>query len=805
MDLGIAKAMSDLTATIDLTSVGISLGTPAYMAPEQAAADPAIDHRADIYALGVVAYEMLTGTPPFVGTPQAVLAAHLTSTPRAVGEVRQEVPPAIARLVMKCLEKDPAGRFQTADELLAEIESLVTPTGTSMAPPEPAAVRTRRRILQVLAGAAALVVGLLGLDRFRDDRWLHRTALPELHRLIGATQYDSAFALALAIKERTSSDSLEALWPTFARKVAVTTTPEGVTVHRASLADTSRWYLVGTTPTDSTWTWNGVGLVRMQKPGFQTEYSLALLPTMTALDSPFAEMVRVPGGNTRAFLVGTDAAQPVRLAPYLFDRYEVTNSQYKAFVDTGGYGDRTYWEYSFSDESGRTIPFDDAMKRFVDRTGRPGPSTWEAGTYPSGHADHPVSGVSWYEAAAFGKYARKALPTIYHWARAANIVSARYVVPFSNLDGNGPLPVGKPRGVSNRGISDLAGNVREWVANDAGRGQRFILGGGWRDPAYGFVDAYAQPPMDRSEINGIRLARYDAADSGNVLATLPIPRAFTDFSRERPVSGAAFAGYLPLFEYDPALLNAVVESSDSTAEDWVMERVTFNAAYGGERMTAWVYLPRGVPPPYQAVVVFPGSGAIGAAPFTGVLPSVMNFVPAAGRALVYPIYQSTHERSDSLRTDLADQSIFWRDHMVMWVKDYRRTLDYLSSRPDIDSTKFAYFGFSWGGYMGGVIPAVEKRIRTSVLYVAGLTMERGRQEVEPINYLPRVTSPVLMLNGRYDFFFPVETAQKPFFDFLGTPAEHKKWIVYEGGHDVPRTDLIRESLAWFDRYLGPVR
>jgi pimeloyl-ACP methyl ester carboxylesterase len=319
------------------------------------------------------------------------------------------------------------------------------------------------------------------------------------------------------------------------------------------------------------------------------------------------------------------------------------------------------------------------------------------------------------------------------------------------------------------------------------------------------VDAYAQPPMDRSAINGIRLAKYDAADASIAVASLAIPRAFTDYTRERPVSDAAFAGFLPLFEYDPRALDAKIEVRDSTAEDWVVEKVSFAAAYGGERLAAWIYLPKAGRPPYQTVVFFPGSNAIGAAPYTGTLPPVMSFVPPSGRVAVYPIYKSTHERTDSLRSDIPDQSIFWRDHVVMWVKDFRRTLDYLSTRGDIDTTQFAYFGFSWGGYMGGIIPAVETRIKASMLYVAGLTMERGRPEVDPVNYLPRIKSPVLMLNGKYDFFFPSETAQKPFFGFLGTPAADKRWMLYEGGHDVPRTELIKESLAWLDKYLGPVR
>ena len=101
--------------------------------------------------------------------------------------------------------------------------------------------------------------------------------------------------------------------------------------------------------------------------------------------------------------------------------------------------------------------------------------------------------------------------------------------------------------------------------------------------------------------------------------------------------------------------------------------------------------------------------------------------------------------------------------------------------------------------MGGIIPAVEPRIKASMLYVAGLTMERGRPEVDPFNYLPHVRTPVLMLNGKYDFFFPSASSQEPFYKRLGTPTADKKYILYEGGHDVPRTELIKESLAWLDK------
>ena len=101
--------------------------------------------------------------------------------------------------------------------------------------------------------------------------------------------------------------------------------------------------------------------------------------------------------------------------------------------------------------------------------------------------------------------------------------------------------------------------------------------------------------------------------------------------------------------------------------------------------------------------------------------------------------------------------------------------------------------------------AVEPRIKAGVIVVAGLLFQRSRPEVEPAHFLPRVKVPILMLNGKYDFFFPYETSQVPFYELLGTPEEHKKLIVHETGHAFPMTDRARETLAWMDRYLGPVR
>jgi predicted esterase len=806
-DFGIAKAIQASrveAGSESLTQLGTSVGTPAYMAPEQAAGDPHLDHRADIYSVGVLAYEMLEGHPPFAGTPQSVMSAHLTKSPPTMS--RADVPPSLRRTVQKCLEKDPALRFQSADELLAEIESISTPSGAL-----PSAQRARRGRTLAWAGVAAAVAAIAWFSTapMRRARWVRNEAIPRIKSYADLAQADSAWMLARRAKEILPNDStLASLWLRFARKAVLHSTPEGAAVYRASFDDTTHWVFIGTTPTDSIWIPTQLGRVRVEKAGYRTQNGLMgtasrtyMLDSVTAPDS---DMAHVPGGSFGVFLVGLDVTRELKLGDYLIDRREITNRQYKAFVDAGGYTKREYWPAELtSDGVGPT--FEAAIAKFTDRTGQPGPSTWEAGAFPAGQADLPVGGVSWYEASAYAKFAGKSLPTVYHWARAAATQTARFVVPGSRFESTSPVRGGSPRSMGAYGAFDMAGNVREWCENLAGGGGRFILGGGFNDPPYAFTDGYAQPPTDRSAINGIRLVRYLHDDEQLARARQPQPRAFTDYTRVKPVPDAVFEGFPRIFDYDRGALNARVDARDTSPDDWVLERVSFNAAYGGERMTAVLLLPKHHAGPFQPVVYYPGSGVISMSNSVERRDQVASFVVKTGRALVLPILKSTYERRDSLVSDLPDSSIFWRDHVVMWTKDIRRTVDYLSTRADMDTSRLAYFGTSWGSNMAPIQLVAEPRFKTAVLYVAGLTMERGRPEIDPLNYLPRVKIPVLMLNGKYDFFFPLELAQRPFFDMLGTPADRKKWIVYEGGHDVPRTELIKETLGWLDTYLGPVR
>jgi tetratricopeptide (TPR) repeat protein/tRNA A-37 threonylcarbamoyl transferase component Bud32 len=167
-DFGVAKALDDATSDVRLTSTGIAVGTPAYMAPEQIAAEPNVDHRADIYAIGALAFEMVTGLPPFRGaTTQAILAAHMSQPAPSIATLRQTIPPALDTIVLRCLEKRPADRWQTAGEIIPHLESVssvvTTPSATARtaapAIPAPEPVRQAHPLRwAVLFGLASVVV-----------------------------------------------------------------------------------------------------------------------------------------------------------------------------------------------------------------------------------------------------------------------------------------------------------------------------------------------------------------------------------------------------------------------------------------------------------------------------------------------------------------------------------------------------------------------------------------------------------------------------------------------------------------------
>jgi dipeptidyl aminopeptidase/acylaminoacyl peptidase len=188
-----------------------------------------------------------------------------------------------------------------------------------------------------------------------------------------------------------------------------------------------------------------------------------------------------------------------------------------------------------------------------------------------------------------------------------------------------------------------------------------------------------------------------------------------------------------------------------------------------------------------------------------------DFIVKSGRAVALPVYDGAMERftDDTQVLREVDENFGTRryvDYTVKVVTDFRRALDYLETRADIDRNKLAFYGFSEGGIWSPILLAVEgSRIKVAVNHLGGLYTAPYLPVADPFNYLPRAKAPVLMLNGVYDTNLTLKEEVEPMYRLLGTPEKDKKLILYETDHFIPRTELIKESLAWYDKYLGPAR
>ena len=325
-------------------------------------------------------------------------------------------------------------------------------------------------------------------------------------------------------------------------------------------------------------------------------------------------------GNAYKMKIFNRSFDNIELDDYHIDRFEVTNRQFKEFVDAGGYEKEEYWDTEF--EHGLDVlSWDDVKRDFRDQSDEPGPATWRDGTYPEGEADFPVRGVSWYEARAYARFVGKELPTALHWKRASGADWHRgmLIAGQSHIGGDagGPVAVGSRSGVGPFGTYDMAGNVAEWCLNSgkkpAAEGeqpQRLIMGASWNEVAYRFEQADTRPPLDRSETSGFRCAKYSASTVPHDVLAPIIPAAERDLLSETPVNDEMYAlcqGIYTRYLSDKPLLEATVTLCNET-EKYRHEKVQINAAYQRQRLTIHLLFPKQNQQRLQPVVFFPGIG-----------------------------------------------------------------------------------------------------------------------------------------------------------------------------------------------------
>lgn len=653
----------------------------------------------------------------------------------------------------------------------------------------------------------------------RDAAWAAQQML-ELNRLKDLGKTGEAFDLARQVAEVLPEvNDQEAFWDGFTWSNDIDSVPSGAKVWRQKWdASEDDWEYLGQMPLKKVrFAQSIASRVRIELDdhhrvevlqealmgpdefsGFNARNPVILDP----LDESPEDMVRLPGFTQDL----------VEYGDYYMGRFEVTNREFANFVTAGGYDKAQYWTEPFS-SNGQELPFTEAMARFVDRTGRPGPATWSGGAYPSGEGDHPVGGISWFEAAAYANFVGKTLPSVAHHEMALRLylLNGGPVAVRSNL-GDGPRKVGENRAMTSLGLYDHIGNVREWCWNELPGGNRCSFGAAWSDLPYRANDVTSESPWDRAPVHGIRLAM--TLDNEDKLARLRQPDKVydnRDFDKETPASDAEFEILMRFYTFDPIPLNGEVEETVEF-ELWRRERVAFDLP-SGKRGAAYLFIPHNLRQPVETILFWPGSDMLNRRNIDVAEMGYSDFLIKSGRVMVWPVLWGTLDRDDP--DSPITSSTQWggyetaanttyRDLVVTWVKELSRTIDYLESRPDIYSGKLGFYGVSWGGFKAPIPLAIEvDRFDTAVLAVAGLDPSGNYlPEGDAFNFIGRVTTPVLMINGEFDTVAPKSTSGDPMFKYLGTDPAHKKMYLAPSSHIMPGDILIRETLNWFDHYLS---
>jgi len=685
------------------------------------------------------------------------------------------------------------------------------------------------------------------LNRSAKIRWAKYRAIPEIEQLVSDKSIAKAFETAQKAKKYIPKDAkLASLLLEVECQISFQTDPPGADVYlKDYLRIDDPWTFLGRTPIQRRPIYRGYFRWKIKKEGYEAAEGTADTSKEfiynQALANPdefriskerFVEVLKetaidikrgldkqgIPPKGMLAIPEGTliyptywyeGPFNRTKFEKFFIDQYEVTNRQYKEFIDRGGYKNPIFWKQKFI-KNGRILPWEKGVAEFVDKTGRLGPAGWRAGTYPEGEENLPVRGISWYEAAAYAEFADKSLPSIAHWLYAAGLSfdlwlrTHNFCPQLSNYSGKGPTSVGQFKGLGPFGTYDMAGNVREWCWNETGD-RRYILGGSWTEAPKGFGIPESESAFNRSESNGFRCAKYFFPEKvpQQLLGPFNLPSK-PDYGNEKPCSDEAFEAIRSLYVYKKTELNPKIESVDKNHRDFALETVSFDAAYGDERVSVRVYLPKNFAPPFQAVLYVGGSPGLFSSPPQGEL-ELWDFIIKSGRAFIWPVLKWTYERGGG---EALEPTVSVAEFYITWYKDLARTVDYLETRKDIDAENIAYLGFSAGGHNAPVLTTLEQRIKTVIMVSSGFReAELDPPSGKAANFTPRMNRPLLMINGRYDSVVPVETSQKPLFKLFGAPEEHKKHVILETDHSVhlELDKLMKEILDWLDKYLGPVK
>ena len=710
--------------------------------------------------------------------------------------------------------------------------------------PERSGARWTRAVLPVIV-AAILVAAWLGWRELQARS--EANALQEQARrdFVAAAQADEVFT-AFRLERQLSheyreSDEFQRLWNSVTSDVSLMVASEGAMVEFRPYGQESdpgsSWRDMGEAPIDGLVTLpTGTVEMRVSKPGFVTGRYAVQVPGPLAVEPGYEffatpvtieldptgtipdDMVRVPATDMPIWVARMAASarggHQHAMPTFAVARREVSNADYQAFVDAGGYDEPSFWAGFDYRSKGSELSEADARAAFVDQTGEPGPAGWSLGRYPSGDGDLPVTGISWFEAMAYLRYEGRTMPTVHHWARFALgpyegfARTTPSVSAASNFNQRDALSVHAERGLGPWGTYDAAGNVREWLYNASGD-DALAGGASYVDYPTDADTLLRLDPMTRNAFVGVRGLMLLEPEPVPPELLAPVPLVMDDALAARtPYSDEAYEVLRYQFTADNRKHVGVEIEEIQRGDGWSIEEHVL--AYDDDsRFRLYLMKPTRVRDRYQTVVYAPHGGAFVPGQTRDSVAFLLGHAEKAvrsGRLVVMPEWHDTITRWVPPAKDPSRNRNGPRLAALAWYQDTVDTLNYLDQLPMAATDEVVFMAESYGSSVFGVmLLALQPRFSGALIIGAGLIQQEIPPVLDSVHYAPRVTQPVLMINGIHDPVFPHEESQLPLYELLGTSETDKRMKTFEAGHyRYPEAALSREIASWLNEQLGSV-
>lgn len=830
-DFGLARIREEPGMTV----TGELMGSPRYMSPEQVSVEgSAVDHRADIYSLGVTLYELITLRPAFDAIERdRILNQVLQKEPAAARNINPRVPTDLETICQKAMQKSPPDRYQTAVDLADDLRRFVNRHSISARRIGwlGLSVKWCRRNRPLAAVTAILLFVLVAgsvwfaTEKFRQQRdW--GLVVAEIESRIDNNAWQARLLIDSAWERFPRRRvELESLLSRVGRELRIESKPAGAEIFvRPFQFETGEWLSLGKTPIPKailpTKPFQNYH-VRAELDGYEklitfnhTGYSHH--KTWSLVISKRPDMVVVgPGyrGYGSRISWRMNRRMPSDIPTFEIDKHEVTNGQFEDFVRAGGYEKPEYWAKTLGEA------WENIVKDFTDQDGKLGPAAWRNGMYPEGMRDHPVVGVSWYEAMAYAQFSKKQLPTMYHWLYAA------FFSGWSpEYDSYNRFNIGRKR-LTHRAVSesmrsanfhgaqDMVGNVKEWCLNEGDAGYRFAMGGSWLDDDGTAFDPITFKPTDRRPDVGFRCAVYEPNHKWSVAMPVQWRNVPTEI---KPIP----SNYVQQFKFNRKRPWRTSGPETRTFHGVEAQYVEFDAGYGKhERIGCYIIFPDRTKyaPPFQVMI---GSSPILDKSGKAVThePRFRNYSPmmSGGRVLILPTFWglSHNRQSGDFKPGFPSEqeNDVYIDGVAKMAKDLIRTVDFLHDEyPSIgggnllDTNKLIFV--SCGRLESECMIVADKLVsgknRFAATFFSGGGIFNALQpaEVDQLTYLPHLDTPTVIINWAGSIEHPFEFSQKGMLKHLRSlPDEQKKLYSIPGFQwgSFPLEHLERECNSWLD-------